>query len=125
MLEKLPAHIRNVVFDNYNECLDELNKRQFLKPKGRPSYSVEMIHYGLHPRHISFQAYKQLLEKFPVPSISLLNKIQQERMNSIKALRILRKNGKISKDCILMVDEMYLEKATQYYSGEYVGAEVA
>ena len=81
MLQKLPAHIRNVVFDNYNECLDELNKRQFLKPKGRPSYSVEMIRYGLHPRHISFQAYKQLLEKFAVPSISLLNKIQQEGMN--------------------------------------------
>ena len=45
LLENLPAHIRNVVFDNYNELLDELNKRQFLKPKGRPPYSVEMIRY--------------------------------------------------------------------------------
>ena len=123
MLENLPAHIRNVVFDNYNELLDELNKRQFLKPKGRPPYSVEMIRYGLHLRHTSFQAYKQLLEKFPLPSISLLNKIQQGGVNSIKALKILRENGKISNDCILMVDEMYLEKATQYHSGEYVGAD--
>ena len=40
MLENLPAHIRNVAFDNYNELLDELNKGQFLKPKGRPPYSV-------------------------------------------------------------------------------------
>ena len=38
MLENLPAHIRNVVFDNYNELLDKLNKRQFFKPKGRPPY---------------------------------------------------------------------------------------
>ena len=74
-LKNLPAHIQNVVFDNCNELLDELNKRQFLKPKGRPPYSVGMIRYGLHLRHISFQAYKQLLEKFPLPSISLLNKI--------------------------------------------------
>ena len=64
MLENLPAHIQNVAFDNYNELLDELNKRQFLKPKGRPPCSVEMICYGLHLRHKSFQAYKQLLKKF-------------------------------------------------------------
>ena len=67
MLDNLPAHIRNVAFDNYNELLDELNKRQFLKPKGRPPYSLEMIRNGLHLRHISFQTYKQLLEKFPLP----------------------------------------------------------
>ena len=110
MLDNLPAHIRNVAFDNYNELLDELNKRQFLKLKGRPSYSVEMIRYGLHLRHASFQTYKQLLEKFPLPSISLLNKIQQRGVNSIKVLKILQENCKISNDCILMVDEMYLEK---------------
>ena len=62
-----------------------------------------MIRYGLHLRHTLFQAYKQLLEKFPLPSISLLNKILQGGVNSIKALKILRENGKISSDCILMV----------------------
>ena len=123
MLENLATHIRNVVFDNYNELLDELNKRQFLIPKRRPPYFVEMIRYGLHLRHTLFQAYKQLLEKFPLPSILLLNKIQQGGVNSTKALKILRKNGKISNDCILMVDERYLEKSTQYHSGEYVGVD--
>ena len=82
-----------------------------------------MIRYGLHLRHTLFQAYKQLLEKFPLLSISLLNQIQQGRVNSIKALKILRENGKISTDYILMVDEMYLEKATQYHSDENVGAD--
>ena len=81
-----------------------------------------MIRYELHLRHTSFQAYKQLLETFPLPSISLLNEIRQGGVNSIKALKILRENCKISNDCILMVDEMYLEKDTQYYSGECVGA---
>ena len=120
MLENLPAHIRNVAFDNCSELLDKLNKRQFLKPKGRPPYSVEMIRYGLRLRHTSFQAYKQWLEKFSLPSISLLNKIQQRGVNSIKALKILRENGKISNE---MVDKMYLEKATHYHSDEYVGAD--
>ena len=64
-----------------------------------------------------------MLEKFPLPSISLLSKIQQGVVNSIKALEFLRENGKISNDCILMVDEMYLEKTTQYHSGKYVGAD--
>ena len=55
--------------------------------------------------------------------ILLLNKIQQGGLNSIKVLKILQENGKISTDCILMVDETYLEKATQYPSGEYVGVD--
>ena len=67
MLENLPDHIHNVAFHNYNELLDELNKRQFLKPKGRPPYSVEMIRYGFRLHHTSFPAYKQLLKKFPLP----------------------------------------------------------
>ena len=124
MLRNLPAHIRNVGLDNYNELLDELNKRQFLKPKGRPAYSVEMIRYGLHVRDTSFQAYKKLLQKFPLASILLLNKTQQGGVNSIKTMKVLQENGsKISNNCILMVDEMYLEKATQYHGGEYVGAD--
>ena len=44
-------------------------------------------------------------------------------MNSIKSLKILRENGRISNECILIVDDMYLENATQYHSGEYVGAD--
>ena len=44
-------------------------------------------------------------------------------MNSVKEQKILRENGKISNDCILMVDEMYLERATHYHSGECVGAD--
>ena len=101
----------NLVFDEETK-LDESTKGQFLKPKERPPYSVEMIRHRLYLRHTSFQTYKQLREKFPLPSISLLNKIQQGGVNSIKTLKILRENGKISNDCILMVDGMYLEKLT-------------
>ena len=49
--------------------------------------------------------------------------IQEEGVNLIKTLKSLWENGKILNDCILMVDEMCLEKATQYYCGNYVGAD--
>ena len=39
------------------------------------------------------------------------------------AAKCLLENGKLSKDCILMLDEMYLQRATQYHGGEYVGAD--
>ena len=100
-----------------------MKERMYYKPKGRPPYSAEMIRYALHLRYTSLQAYKIALEKFPLPSISLLNKIQQGGVDAIKAVTFLREKGEISTDCILMVDEMYLQKATQYQGGEYVGVD--
>ena len=81
-----------------------------------------MIRFALHLRHTSLQAYKLLLENFPMPSITILNKIQQGGVDSLKALKVLREKGGLSADLILMVDEMYLDKAAQYQAGEYVGA---
>ena len=56
-------------------------------------------------------------------SISLLNKIQQGGVDSLKILKVLCEKGEISTDLILMVDEMYLQKAALYHTGEYVGAD--
>ena len=43
-----------------------------------------------------------------MPSISLLNKIQQGGVDSLKVLKALRAKGEILTNLILMVDEMYL-----------------
>ena len=51
-------------------------------------------------------------------SISLLNKIQKIGVDSLKDLKVLRGKGEISTDLILMVDEMYLQRAAQYQSKE-------
>ena len=123
IFENFSSYIGNFAIENDNELLEEITQRQFYKPKGRLPYSAGMIHYALHLRYTSVQAYKQLLDRFPLPSILLLNKIQKGGVDSAKALQILHEQGKISKDCVLMVDEMYLQKATQYHSGEYVGAD--
>ena len=41
----------------------------------------------------------------------------------MKAITLLCEKGEISDDIILMVNEMYIQKATQYQSGEYVGVD--
>ena len=82
-----------------------------------------MIRYALHLRYSSLHAYKLLLEKFPFPSISFLDKIQKGGVDCIKALKLIYERGDYSRDLILMVDEMYLQKSTQYQGGEFVGAD--
>ena len=121
-LDNFPGYMKNIATDNYNELLNELNERQFYKPQDRPPYLAQMIRYALHLRYTSFQAYKLLLEKFPMPNFPiLLQKIQKGGIDSLKALRLIHKIGSFSQDCILMVDEMYSQKTAEYQSGEYIG----
>ena len=89
--------------------------------KGRPPYSSATIRFALHLRYTSLQSYKLLLEKFPLPSISTLHRIQAGGVDSLKGAKKLREKGHISSDVILMVDEMFLQKEASYQSGDYVG----
>ena len=107
MLHNFQSYIRNVASSIPHCLLDQMKERMYYKPKGRPPYSAEMIRYALYLRYTTLQAHK----------------IQQGGVDAIKAVKRLREKGKISTDCILMVDEMYLQKATQYQGGEYVGAD--
>ena len=92
-----------------NEMLDISN----YQAKGRPPYSSAMIRFALHLRYTSLQSYK-LLEKFPLPSISTLHRIQAGGVDSLKAAKKLREKGHISSDVILMVDEIFLQKEASY-----------
>ena len=127
MLENFTPYLKKVAEetsgDDGKTILSELEERKHFKAKGRPPYSASMIRYALLLRYTSAQAYKILLEQFPLPSISLLNKIQQGGVDAIKALKLLREQGNISKDLVLMADEMYLQKRAEYSGGEYIGAD--
>ena len=79
-----------------------------------------MIRYALHLRYTSLQADRLLLEKSPMLSLSLLNNVQQGGDDVLKAFKNTLWKGYFSRDCILMIDEMYLQKSAQYQSGEYV-----
>ena len=123
MLENFPTYIKETVANTDYSIWNEIDERKFFHPRGRPPYSAQLIRYALHLRHTSLQAYKLLLKEFPMPSISLLNRIQLGGVDAMKALKLLFEKGKISKDVIISVDEMYLQKSTQYQCGEYVGAD--
>ena len=87
---------------------------------GMIRYAFGMIRYAFG---MSLEAYRLFFEKFRMPSLSLLNKIQQGGVDASKALKTLYQKGSFSRDCILMIDEMYLEKSARYQSGEYKGVD--
>lgn len=73
-----------------NDLLDEMCKRIHYAPRGRPIYSTEMIRLALLLRHTSLQAYRLLTGRFPLPSVSLLRKLQQGGVDSVQAIVRLR-----------------------------------
>ena len=117
MLENFPTYIKESVAESHYSFWNELNERKLYHPKGRPPYSAKLIRFALHLRHMSLQAYRLLLKEFPMPSISLLNKIQRGGVDALKAITFLRGKGKMSKDLIISVNEMFLQKCTQYNNG--------
>ena len=77
------------------------------------SFFAELICYALLLCYTSKQAYKLLLKKFPLPSFSsLLEKIKTGDVESIPDAKLLLLKGHLTQDCVLMVDEMYLQKGT-------------
>ena len=98
-----------------------LIKETFINPKGD-----HHMHQWFNMPYIcmiktSLQAYRLFFERFLVPCLSLLNKIQQGGVDMLNVLKTLYEKGSFSCDCILTIDEMYLWKPAQYQSGEYVG----
>ena len=61
-------------------------------------------------RYTSTQAYKPLLEQFPLPSLSLLKKLNKNGMEPVKAVKVLLDQGEIGEDVVLLFDEIYLQK---------------
>ena len=109
-LENFPAHIRNTTTDNYNELLNEFNQRKFYKRQGRP-LNASVIRYALPLCYLSLQVYRLFFERFAMPYLSSLNKIQQGGVDMLNVLKTLHEKGSFSCDCILMIDEMYLRRS--------------
>ena len=84
--------------------LKKLERRQF---KNNQVYSSEIKQYALLLRYTSLQWYKLLLDEFPLPSISLSNKIKEDNIDTLKAAKLLLENSSISKDVVVLFDEMY------------------
>ena len=123
MLEKFSNYLQNLNKNDEKDLIQQLQKRQHYKPKGRPPYSFKMMRFSLLICYMSTQAYKILFQKLLFPSLSLLAKLKSGSMDVINAAEMLKDKGAISKDIILMVDEMHLQKCIQYAGGQYIGAD--
>ena len=71
-------------------------------------------------RYTSIQPYKVLLQDFPLPSLSLLQNISSDTIDSVKCANALRIEGKISEDVFMILDEMYLQKSLECFGGEMI-----
>ena len=91
------------------------------KPHNGPKFSDTLIRFSLMQYYTSPQAYKMLLKELPLPSVSLLRKLSQGGLDSMKACKTLYEQGHISKDVNLLIDEMYLQKEVQYDGDRVVG----
>ena len=106
MLTNFSVYIRTSNEDKRNAILEEIVKLSFKK---NPIYSANLLRYFLLLRYTSLPAYKLLQEEFKLPSISFLRKISSGKIDTIKAAQFLLKNGSISRDVILIFDQMYLQ----------------
>ena len=119
MLENFPSYLESQT-ENFS-IFDELRKRQFKKNQ---VYSSEIIQYALLLRDTSLQSYKLQLDEFPLPSISLLNTIKEGNIDTLKAAKLLLENSSISKDIVVLFDEIYLQKCKEYYGGDVFGSNI-
>ena len=62
-----------------------------------------------------------MLQQFPLPSLSLLKKLTEGVIEPFKAAKVLLEKGKIGNDVVLLLDEVYLQKDSQYQDGKLVG----
>ena len=59
---------------------------------------------------------------FPLSSLSFLKKLTEGGIDAVKALQKLKEKGKMSKDVVLIFDEMFLQKCEEYFAGKLIGA---
>ena len=98
-----------------------MNNIRYIKPKARKPYSSETLRFSLMQRYTSRQSYVLLQHDFPLSSLSVLKKLASGGIEPIKAIQLLREEGKMNSDCVLILDEMYLQKSSEYHGGMYVG----
>ena len=71
--------------------------------------------------YILRQSYKLLLQQLPPPSLFLLSKKITSGIDSEKVAKLLLEKEDLSKDCVLLAVEMYLQKPVQFHSGYFIG----
>ena len=99
MLETFPTYMKNVVEDDPYSILNELQKRQHDKPKGRPPFSADIMPYSC-PIHQG-KLINYFWRNFHHHLFLFLEKIQSRGEGSIIAVKSLLEKGRISQHCFI------------------------
>ena len=54
-------------------------------------------------------------------ALVVLKILKSGEVGSLKVAKLLLEKQTVSSDCVLMINEMYLQKPVQYHSGDFVG----
>ena len=119
MLENFSSYLESQM--EIFSIFDKLRKRQLKKNQ---VYYSEVVQYVLLFRYTSLQSHKLLLDEFPLPSMSLINKIEEGNINTLKAAKFLLENSSISKDIVVLFGEMYLQKYVEYCGREFFDSNI-
>ena len=93
--------------------------------KKKQVYSSEVMQYTLLLLYSSLKSYKLLLGDFPLPSISLLNKITEGNIDALREAKLLLENSSIYKDIVVLFDGIYLQKCVECCRGEIFGSNIS
>ena len=96
------------ILENESSLLEELKAKQFYKITRSLFFSAYVIRYPLYLIYTSLQACKLFLNKFPIPPIFFLNKIQEGNVDAMKSPNVLKIKHTISEACIIVIIEMHL-----------------
>ena len=122
-LENFPPYIRSFSDNRATNIMDELQQIRYKKPEDRPKFTSQLLQLALMLRDTSLPAYQLLVKHFPLPSVNLLKRLSQGRLESLKAVKLLLNKRKIDKDIVLLTDEMYLQKELQFHQGKVIGCD--
>ena len=100
-----------------SDIIDELKQIKFCK---RPIHYAYLIRLALLLRYTSVSSYKLLMDELYLPSLLLLSKTSQGKIVVFKAAKLLKENGNISEDVVLLFDEIHLQKCEDYVGGDMV-----
>ena len=124
MLKNIPSFIKSIAAKNRRTLLQEFRQSPLYIPKRRLPFLASMIDIpNICDAICVFTAYKLVIKKFPMHTLYLLNKILKTGTDSLKTLKMLYDRGNILCYLVFMVDEMYIQKTTQYQAEEYAGVD--
>ena len=89
MLENFPSYKRNFVEGKKlrDDILTELELIQYKKPVDKPEF--EHFEIAILLKYPLVQAYKLLLQQFPLPPLILLKKLTEGGIEPLKAVKVL------------------------------------